>query len=66
LDLDPNVYHKGFDELKDIFNFIIVSKYFNPYMSDLDPYGYDKKGVALYKINKINRDRNVKRKTYVE
>jgi len=66
LDLDPTVYHRGFTELEDIFDFVIKSKYFNPYVSDLEPYGYDQKGVALYRLSKINRERNSKRKTYME
>jgi hypothetical protein len=52
LDLDYNQYKKGFTNLKEIFDFIIDSKYFNPWIYDLED------------LNKINRDRNKKRKTY--
>jgi AraC-like DNA-binding protein len=66
LDLNPSKFHEGFNSLKEIFDYIIDSKYFNPYVSDLEPYGYSEAGVALYRLNKINRERNYKRKTYQE
>jgi len=46
------VYEEGFKTLDDIFNFVTNSKYFNPYMYDLE------------NMNKMNRDRDKKRKTY--
>ncbi len=66
LDLSPAKFHQGFDTLKEVFDYIVKSKYFNPYVSDLEPYGYSDAGVALYRINKMNRERNTKRKTYQE
>ena len=66
LDLDPIKFHQGFDSMKEVFDYVVKSKYFNPYAYDMEPYGYDKAGVALYRLNKINRDRNSKRKTYQE
>jgi len=66
LDLNPSKFHAGFDSLKEVFDYVIKSKYFNPYVSDLEPYGYSEAGVALYRLNKINRERNYKRKTYQE
>lgn len=44
---------EGFDTLEDIFEYIAQSKYFNWKMFQLD------------KLNKINRDRNAKRKSYM-
>lgn len=64
LDLDPKQYHKGFDTIEEVFDYVVKSKYFNPYVSDLEPYAYNDAGVALYRINKMNRERNTKRKTY--
>ena len=52
LGFDVERYNKGFETLEDIFKFVIDSKYFNPFMYDLEQY------------NKINRDRDKKRKTY--
>lgn len=52
LGFDVDRYNKGFDTLEDIFKFVIDSKYFNPWLYDLHQY------------NKINRDRDKKRKTY--
>jgi len=66
INLDPAKYRSGFDTLQEIFDFITSSKYFNPYVSDLEPYGYSAAGVALYRLNKMNRERNAKRKTYQE
>lgn len=53
LGLDYDRCLSGFDELEDIFNFIRSSKYYNPHYFSLD------------NLNKINRDRNLKRKTYM-
>lgn len=64
LDLNVRKFRQGFENIEEIFEFIIKSKYFNPYVSDLEPYGYSESGVAQYYINKINRDRNEKRRTY--
>jgi hypothetical protein len=66
LDLDPIKFHKGFNAIEEVFDYVIASKYFNPYVFDLEPYAFSDTGVALYRINKINRERNVKRKTYQE
>jgi hypothetical protein len=52
LDLDYDRYQQGFDELTDIFDFVIKSKYFNASMYQFET------------LNKINRDRNKKRKSY--
>ena len=52
VDLCPDRYDKGFNNLEEIFEYVISSKYFNPWMFDLE------------KLNKINRDRDKKRKTY--
>ena len=52
LDLSYDRYLQGFDELVDIFKFITASKYFN--------WEY----VQLENNNKINRDRDKKRKSY--
>ena len=52
LGFDVDRYNKGFNNLEEIFNYVIDSKYFNPFMYDLEQY------------NKINRDRDKKRKTY--
>jgi hypothetical protein len=53
LGLDYSRWEKGFDELEDIFEYIATSKYFNWKMFQLD------------QLNKINRDRNAKRKSYM-
>lgn len=66
LDLSPSKFHNGFDTIQEVFDYVCKSIYFNPYVSDLEPYGYNDAGVALYYINKINRERNSKRKTYME
>lgn len=52
LGLSYERYEKGFDELEDIFTFISSSQYFNF------------KLFQLKELNKVNRDRNKKRKTY--
>jgi hypothetical protein len=66
LDLSPAVYHQGFDSMEEVFDYVTTSKFFNPYVYELEPYGYSKAGVALYRLNKMNRERNSKRKTYQE
>lgn len=52
LGFDPDRYDRGFNNIDEIFDFIITSKYFNPWNFD------------LANLNKINRDRDKKRKTY--
>jgi len=54
LGLDKRWFHNGFNSRKDIFDFVIESKYFNPYIYDFEH------------ANKINRDRDKKRTTYKE
>jgi len=54
LGLDHDRYKKGFDELKEIFDFIISSKYFN------------KENFLFENLNTIDKKRNKKRKTYNE
>ena len=49
---DAKQYEQGFDSLEEIFDFVTSSKYFNPWMYDLE------------NLNKINRDRDKKRSTY--
>lgn len=53
LGLDYKRWEQGFDELEDIFEYIATSKYFNWRMFQFD------------QLNKINRDRNAKRKSYM-
>jgi len=53
LGLSYERYQEGFDELEDIFKYISESKFFNWKMFQLD------------QLNKINRDRNLKRKSYM-
>jgi len=53
LDLNYNRWITGFDTLEDIFEYVITSKYFNAPM------------FQLSELNKINRERNVKRKSYM-
>jgi hypothetical protein len=53
LGLDYTKWEQGFDELEDIFEFIATSKFFNWKMFQFD------------QLNKINRDRNKKRKSYM-
>jgi hypothetical protein len=53
LDLDYHRWLKGFDNLEDIFDFVKTSKFFNPFFYSLD------------QLNKINRERNIKRKSYM-
>lgn len=52
--LDPYVYHKGFDDVEDIFKYVASSKYFNPEIYLLD------------NRNATSRIRDKKRKTYTE
>ena len=51
-DLDYDKYLKGFDNLEEIFEFIIDSKYFNP------------NNFLMENLNSIDRKRNKKRSTY--
>lgn len=53
LGLSYERWEAGFDELEDIFNYIATSTYFNWNM------------FQLSKLNKINRERNLKRKSYM-
>jgi hypothetical protein len=53
LGLSYERYLEGFDELEDIFEYISTCKFFNWKMFQMD------------KLNKINRDRNLKRKSYM-
>lgn len=53
LGLSYERYLEGFDELEDIFEYISTCKFFNWKMFQLD------------QLNKINRDRNLKRKSYM-
>lgn len=50
--LNPKWFHKGFESRKEIFDFVLDSKYFNPFIYDFE------------NTNKINRDRDKKRTTY--
>ena len=52
LGFDVARYDQGFDNLDEIFDFVTASKYFNPWMFDFET------------LNRINRDRDKKRKTY--
>jgi len=53
LDLDYDRWLKGFDELEDTFEFVLTSKYFDSSMFQLDS------------LNRINRERNLKRASYM-
>lgn len=53
LGLSYERYLEGFDDLEDIFEYISESKFFNWKLFQMD------------QLNKINRDRNVKRKSYM-
>jgi len=53
LGLSYETWEKGFDDLEDIFVYISTCKYFNWEM------------FQLSKLNKINRERNLKRKSYM-
>lgn len=50
--LDPKVYTNGFDDLVDMFKYVVTSHFFNPVKYDLE------------NLNRINRERDKKRKTY--
>ena len=52
LGFDYNRYLKGFDEIEDIFKFVVGSKHYNPKIFDYD------------QLNHQNRTRNKKRKNY--
>jgi hypothetical protein len=52
LGFDVDRYEAGFDNLDEIFDFVTTSKYFNPWMFDFET------------LNRINRERDRKRKTY--
>lgn len=54
VDLNVERYERGFNNLEEIFEFVIASKYFNPYIFDLE------------NLNKVNRDRDKKRSTYAK
>tara|TARA_R110000772_G_scaffold17946_3_gene50001 strand:+ start:147461 stop:148489 length:1029 start_codon:yes stop_codon:yes gene_type:complete len=53
LDLDYTKWIEGFDTLDEIFKFVTTSKYFNPV------------DYRLENLNKINRERNMKRASYM-
>lgn len=50
--LDPKTYTDGFDDLVDMFKYVVTSPFFNPVKYDLE------------NLNRINRERDKKRKTY--
>ena len=52
LGFDPDVYADGFNDIEDIFDYVIMSEYFNPKIFQYDA------------LNHQNRTRNKKRKTY--
>jgi len=52
LGFDPVRYDQGFDTLEEVFEYVVKSKYFNPWIFDLE------------NSNKINRDRDKKRASY--
>lgn len=54
LGYDPEVYNKGFDDLEDIFKFVVSSPFFN------------KDIFLLHNRNHTSRVRDAKRKTYME
>lgn len=53
LGFDYKVWQKGFDTLEEIFDYVSTSPYFNAEMFELKH------------LNKINRERNAKRKSYM-
>lgn len=53
LDLDYDRWLDGFDELEDTFKFVTTSKYFDTGMFQLDA------------LNRVNRERNLKRASYM-
>ena len=52
LGFDVDRYNLGFDNLDEIFDFVISSKYFNPWLFDFEI------------MNRTNRERDMKRSTY--
>ena len=54
LGLSARTYFKGFTSEKEMFEYVVSSKYFNPYVYDFE------------NTNKINRDRDKKRRVYNE
>lgn len=50
--LDPEIYSHGFDTLEEMFEYVVTSPYFTPEKYDLE------------NLNRINRERDKKRKTY--
>jgi hypothetical protein len=54
LDLDYKRWEEGFDDLEDVFAFILTSKYFN----------YDR--FQFESLNRVNRERNLKRTSYMK
>lgn len=52
LGFSAHIYDQGFDSIDEIFLFVTSSTYFNPWMFDFET------------LNRINRDRDKKRKTY--
>lgn len=52
LGFDPKKFDDGFEDLEDMFNYIVSNKY------------YDKDQFLFEKQTKVNRDRDKKRKTY--
>lgn len=52
LGFDVQRYDQGFDNLDEIFDFVISSKYFNPWLFDFEI------------MNRTNRERDMKRTTY--
>jgi len=53
LDLDYTKWIEGFNTLEEIFDYVTTSKYFNP------------EDYKLENLNKINRERNLKRASYM-
>ncbi len=53
IDLDVNIWKNGFNDLEDIFKYICDSKYFSWEL------------FQLVNLNKINRERNFKRKSHM-
>lgn len=54
LGLDYKRWEEGFDNLEDVFEYVVRSKYFN----------YDR--FQLKTLNRINRERNMKRDSYIK
>jgi len=51
--LDYNKWIEGFDSLEEIFEYVKTSRFFNPEI------------FQMYHLNKINRERNAKRASYI-